>query len=124
MQRLTAYFSSKAQESDYRYRIVSIARIFGLTGYAKNHEEGHVKVVAEGEATELRHFFLALDIMKEREAVDIQKEYSPATGEFEFFLDTDKPDRYYEMMIQVSRGIKELQAMLKEIKAQRLRSHE
>jgi len=54
----------------------------------------------------------------------LQKEYSPATGEFEFFLDTDKPDRFYENMIEVSRGIKELQAMLKEMKAQRLRSHE
>jgi hypothetical protein len=54
----------------------------------------------------------------------LQKEYSHATGEFEFFPDTDKPDRYYEMMIQVSRGIKELQAMVKEMKTQRLRSHE
>ena len=54
----------------------------------------------------------------------LQKEYSHATGEFEFFLDTDKPDRFYENMIEVSRGIKELQAILKEMKAQRLRSHE
>jgi acylphosphatase len=103
---------------------VSIARIFGLTGYAKNLEDGRVKVVAEGEAADLQHLFLALDTTKERDAVDIRKEYSPATGEFEFFLDTDKPDRYYGMMIEVSRGIKELQAMLKEMKAQRLRSNE
>lgn len=122
--RLTAYFSGKAQESGYRDRIVCIAQIFGLKGYAKNQEDGRMKVVAEGEATELQHFFLALDITKVRDAVDIQKEYSPATGEFEFFLNTDKPDRFYENMIEVSRGIKELQAILKEMRAQRLRSHE
>ena len=124
MQRLTAYFSGKAQESGYRDRIVSISLIFRLTGYAKNQEDGRVKVVAEGEASDLQHFLLALDIMKVRDAVDIQKEYSPATGEFEFFLNTDKPDRFYENMIEVSRGIKEPQAILKEMKAQRLRSHE
>ena len=95
-----------------------------MTGFAKNLEDGRVKVVAEGEATELQRFFLALDITKVRDAVYIQKEYSPATGEFEFFLNTDKPDRFYENMIEVSRGIKEPQAILKEMKAQRLRSHE
>ncbi len=124
MQRLTAYISGKVQESGYRDRAVSIARIFGLTGYAKNLEDGRVKVVAEGEAADLQHLFLALDTTKERDADDIRKEYFPATGEFEFFLDTDKPDRYFEMMIEASRGIKELQAMLREMKAQRLRSNE
>ena len=124
MQRLTAYFYGNDKESGYRDRIVCIAQIFGMTGFAKNLEDGRVKVVAEGEATELQRFFLALDITKVRDAVDIQKEYSPATGEFEFFLNTDKPDRFYENMIEVSRGIKEPQAILKEMKAQRLRSHE
>ena len=124
MQRLTAYFSGKALESGYRDRIVFIAQTYGLKGYAKNQEDGRIKVVAEGEASNLQHFFLVLDTTEMTEAVDIQKEYSPATGEFEFFLNTDKPDRFYENMIVVSRGIKELQAMLKEMKAQRLRSHE
>ena len=117
MLRLTAYISGMAQESGYRDRAVSIARIFGLTGYAKNQEDGRVKVVAEGEAADLQHLFLALDSTKERDAVDIQKEYSPSTGEFEFFLDTDTPDRYYELMIEASRGIKKLEAMIKEMKA-------
>jgi hypothetical protein len=49
--------------------------------------------------------------------------YSPATGEFELFLDTDRPDRFYEMMIEVSRGIKELRTMVEELKAERLHFH-
>ena len=124
MQRLIAYVSGKVQKSGYRARVVTIAQNLRLKGYVQNLEDGRVKVVAEGEAADLQHLFLALDTTKERDAVDIRKEYFPATGEFEFFLDTDKPDRYYEMMIEVSRGIKELQAMLKEMKAQRLRSNE
>jgi acylphosphatase len=124
MLRLTAYISGKAQESGYRDRAVGIARIFGLTGYAKNQEDVRVKVVAEGEAADLQHLFLALDSTKERDAVDIQNEYSPSTGDFELFLDTDTPDRYFELMIEASRGIKELQSILKEMKAERLGSHE
>jgi hypothetical protein len=58
-----------------------------------------------------------LDATKERDAVDIQNEYSPSTGEFEFFSDTDTPDRYFELMIEASRGIKKLEAMLEEMKA-------
>ena len=99
MQRLTVYISGKPQESGYRDRSVSIAKIFMLKGYAKNQNDGHVKVVAEGEAVDLQHFFFALELMKERDALDIQREYSSATGEFEFFLDTDKPDRYFQMRI-------------------------
>jgi hypothetical protein len=35
-------------------------------------------------------------------------------------LDADKPkDRYYEMTLEVSRGIKELQAMIEVIKSRR-----
>ena len=80
MLRLTAYISGMAQESGYRDRAVSIARIFGLTGYAKNQEDGRVKVVAEGEAADLQHLFLALDSTKERDAVDIQNLSSRKSG--------------------------------------------
>ena len=76
MLRLTVYISGKAQESGYRDRAVSIARIFGLTGYAKNQEDGRVKVVAEGEAADLQYLLLALDSTKERDAVDIQRDES------------------------------------------------
>ncbi len=45
-------------------------------------------------------------------------------GEFEFFLDTDTSDRYFELMIEASREIKELQAIIKDMKDERLVSHE
>jgi acylphosphatase len=123
MQRLTVHISGKVPEPRYKGRAIGLARIYKLNGYAKNLEDGRMIVVAEGDCADLKRFSSDLNISKERDAVDIQNVYSPATGEFEFFLDNDKPDRFYEMMTEASRGIKELRAMLGEMKADRLQSH-
>jgi acylphosphatase len=72
MQRLIAHISGKVQELGYRGRAISLASIYGLKGYAKNLEDGRVIVVAEGDYADLQRFSSDLDILKQRDAVDIQ----------------------------------------------------
>jgi acylphosphatase len=87
MQRLTAYVSGKVQKTGYRARVLSIARDFGLKGYVQNLDDGRVKVVAEGETSDLESLLAALSIKNTIiNVVDIKSEYSSVTGDFESFV--------------------------------------
>ena len=87
MQRLIAYVSGKVQKSGYRARVVTIAQSLRLKGYVQNLEDGRVKVVAEGESIDLEILLRALDIKNTLiHVIDIKKEYSPSTGDFEGFF--------------------------------------
>ena len=87
MQRLTAYVSGKVQKTGYRARVVTIAQNLRLKGYVQNLEDGRVKVVAEGENTNLEILLGALDIKNTLiHVVDIKKEYSSASSDFEGFF--------------------------------------
>jgi len=87
MQRLIAYISGKVQKTGYRARVVTIAQNLRLKGYVQNLEDGRVKVVAEGETIDLEILLRALDIKNTLiQVVDIKKEYSSATGDFEGFF--------------------------------------
>lgn len=85
MQRLTAIVSGRVQRC-FRMRAWRFGLTFGLHGYVKNLPDGTVQVVAEGEETILEKFADAL-MVKERviEVSKIEKQYSPATGELDFF---------------------------------------
>lgn len=87
MQRLISYVSGKVQKTGYRARVVTIAQNLRLKGYVQNLEDGRVKVVAEGETIDLEILLRALDIKNTLiYVVDIKKEYSSATGDFEGFF--------------------------------------
>jgi len=87
MQRLIAYVSGKVQKTGYRARVVTIAQNSRLKGYVQNLEDGRVKVVAEGETIDLEILLRSLDIKNTLiHVVDIKKEYSSATGDFEGFF--------------------------------------
>lgn len=128
MRRLTAYVSGKVQKTGYRARVVSIARDFGLKGYVQNLDDGRVKVVAEGEEYDLESLLAALDIKNTIISVaDIQKEYSPAIGEFEGFFkvvsggETDQrldvaADLLKELIVVNKDMVKELKATREELR--------
>jgi acylphosphatase len=109
MQRLTAYVSGKVQKTGYRARVVTIAQNLGLKGYVQNLEDGRVKVVAEGENTNLEILLGALDIKNTLiHVVDIKKEYSSATSDFEGFFkvvsgegETDQRDTTSEKLTEL-----------------------
>jgi len=86
MRRLTAYVSGKVQEVGYRGRVVDMANELGLKGTIGNLKDGRVKIIAEGDDDNLRLFESAIDIKNALVFVSrIDKEYSPARGEFDGF---------------------------------------
>ena len=86
MMKLTAYVSGKVQEVGYRGRVVDIANAFGLKGIIENQKDGRVKIIAEGDDEKLKWFESAINIKNTLICVSsIDKEYSPASGEFDGF---------------------------------------
>jgi acylphosphatase len=86
MMKLTAYVSGKVQEVGYRGRVVDIANAFGLKGMIENQKDGRVKIIAEGDEEKLKWFESAINIKNTLICVSsIDKEYSPASGEFDGF---------------------------------------
>jgi len=86
MIRLTAIVSGNVQRVGYRARVIDIANAFALKGMIENQNDGLVKIIAEGEEEKLRWFEFAIDIKNALIRVSsIEKEYSPATGDFENF---------------------------------------
>jgi len=84
--RLTAIVSGNVQRVGYRARVIDIANAFGLKGMIENQKDGLVKIIAEGEEEKLRWFESAIDIKNALIRVSsIEKEYSPATGDFDNF---------------------------------------
>jgi acylphosphatase/uncharacterized coiled-coil DUF342 family protein len=87
MQRLTAYVSGKVQKTGYRARVVTIAQNLGLRGYVQNLDNGLVKVVAEGETTDLENLLIGIDIKNTLiNVTDVRKEFTPAIGDFDSFF--------------------------------------
>ena len=86
MRRLTAYVSGKVQKVGYRGRVVDMANALGLKGTIGNLLDGRVKIIAEGDDDNLRLFESAIEIKNALIFVSrIDKEYSPARGEFDDF---------------------------------------
>lgn len=83
MPRLTAFISCMVQKTSYRANVVILANAFGLQGYVQNLPSGKVKVVAEGEQTDLERFRSCLTIKDALiDVQSIEDEYTPATGDF------------------------------------------
>jgi acylphosphatase/uncharacterized protein YoxC len=86
MPRLTAFISVMVQKTGYRANVVILANAFGLQGYVQNLPSGKVKVVAEGEQTDLERFCSCLTIKDALiDVQSIENEYTAATGEFTGF---------------------------------------
>ena len=86
MPRLTAFISGMVQKTGYRARVVILANAFGLQGYVQNLPSGKVKVVAEGEKTDLERFLNCLTIKDALiDVQSIENEFIAATGEFTGF---------------------------------------
>ncbi len=86
MQRLTAYISGEVQKSGYRAKVIDIARSLGIRGYIKNLEDGRVKVVAEGNESNLEEFAKALVVKNTLiDVTGVDVDYSAFTGEYDSF---------------------------------------
>jgi len=86
MKRLIAYVSGNVQRVGYRARVIDIAGAARLKGTITNLKDGRVKIIAEGDDETLEWFEKAIDIKNTLIHVSsLDKEYSPATGEFDDF---------------------------------------
>ena len=83
MPRLTAFISGMVQKTGYRARVVILAKCLRAAGIRADLPSGMVKVVAEGEQTDLGSVPQFLNIKDALiEVQSIEKEYTAATGEF------------------------------------------
>ena len=86
MKRLTLLVSGNVQRAGYRTKVVSTAVALTITGTIQNLKDGRVKIIAEGNEKDLERFIHAVNIKNTLiNVVNIEKEYSSPTGEYEGF---------------------------------------
>ena len=125
MPRLTAFISGMVQKTGYRARVVILANAFGLQGYVQNLPSGKVKVVAEGEQTDLERFQSCLTI---RDALidvqSIENEYTATTGEFTGFEKMVSGGETDQRLDKAADLLKDLIVVSKEIVVELKATHE
>lgn len=86
MIRVILYISGNVQHANYRSKIVSIAEKYNVKGNVQNLSDGNVKIIAEGEENDIERFIQDINIKNSLiNVVEIKKEYSAPTGEYEGF---------------------------------------
>jgi acylphosphatase/uncharacterized protein YoxC len=113
------------QKTGYRSRVVILANAFGLAGYVQNLPSGKVKVVAEGERTDLIRFLNCLTI---RDAlIDVQSvenEISADTGEFTGFEKMVSSGETDQRLDRAADLLKDLIVVTKEVVVELKATHE
>jgi acylphosphatase len=86
IRRLAARFDGHVQGVGFRFTTVEVARDFAVQGFVQNMVDGSVKVVAEGEESELMRFLDALRASQiYRHVIREDISWPIATGELEGF---------------------------------------
>lgn len=85
--RTTIIVHGNVQRSDYRGRVISIAKMMNITGTIQNLSDGNVKIIAEGEKKNIGRFCEEIDIKNFLIKVTKieRKEDSKYLGEYESF---------------------------------------
>jgi len=125
MPRLTAFISGMVQKTGYRARVVILANAFGLQGYVQNLPSGKVKVVAEGEKTDLERFLNCLTI---RDALidvqSIENEFTAASGDFVGFEKMVSGGETDQRLDKAADLLKDLIVVTKEVVVELKSTHE
>jgi len=130
MERLTAIIHGKIQGVGYRSRVVTIAKAFGLKGCIQNLPDGSVKVIAEGDRSDLERFLNAINVRNALIKVEkVDHGFSQPCGDFSDFYKLvgegetderlDKAAEYLKELIVVTRnGFGEMKRGFDEVKAE------
>jgi acylphosphatase/uncharacterized protein YoxC len=125
MQRLTAFISGMVQKTGYRARVVILANAFGLQGYVQNLPGGKVKVVAEGEKTDLERFLNCLTIKDALiDVQSIENEFTAASGEFVGFEKMVSSGETDQRLDKAADLLKDLIVVTKEVVVELRATHE
>lgn len=86
MERLEATIHGRVQGVGFRANTQRRARSLDISGWVANHPDGTVRVVAEGEKTDLDEFltFLRQGPSAAR-VMEVEKQWAEATGDFSGF---------------------------------------
>lgn len=130
MKKIRAIVSGTVQNVGYRAKVITIAKVLGLTGFVQNLDDGRVRIIAESEDGDIDRFIDAIRIKNTLIDVDaVEVEYADATGDFEDFYKLvgggetderlDKAAEYLKKLIDVSeRGFSGLRSDMQEMRAE------
>ena len=113
MKKIRAVVSGTIQNVGYRTKVIGFARVFDLTGFVQNLDDGRVRIIAEGEENNLNAFISAIRIANTLISVDdVEVEYADVTGDFDDFYKLvgggetderlDKAAEYLKKLIDVT----------------------
>ena len=86
MEKVKATVSGNIQSVGYRARVIDIAKVFGLTGFVQNLNDGRVRIIAESDNGNMDGFLDAIRIKNTLINVDaVEVERADATGDFDDF---------------------------------------
>jgi acylphosphatase len=84
-ERRLIHFRGHVQGVGFRYTAARIGGGFDVAGYVQNLSDGRVRLLIEGERTELDRFVNDLTAQMAAYIREMQSETQPATGEFDDF---------------------------------------
>jgi len=86
MKKVTLYVSGNVQRVGYRAKVKSIAKALGIKGSIQNLPGGKVKIIAQGEQTELDKLIHDINISNSLiNVTNIEQEYSIPSDDYEDF---------------------------------------
>jgi len=86
MKKVTLHISGNVQRVGYRAKVISIANVLGIKGFIQNIPDGRVKIIAQGEQSELDKLIQAINISNSLiNVTNIEQEYSTYSDDYEGF---------------------------------------
>jgi len=86
MKNVTLYVTGNVQRVGYRAKVSSIANALGIKGLFQNLPDGRVKIIAQGEQSELDKLIQAINISNSLiNVTNIEQEYSIPSDDYEGF---------------------------------------
>ncbi|NOR17631.1 acylphosphatase, partial [candidate division WOR-3 bacterium] len=84
--KVTLHISGNVQRVGYRAKVISIANALGIKGFIQNLPDGRVKIIAQGEQSELDKLIQAINISNSLiDVTNIKQEYSTYSDDYEGF---------------------------------------
>lgn len=86
MKKVTLHISGNVQRVGYRAKVISRANALGIKGFIQNLPDGRVKIIAQGEQSELDKLIQAINISNSLiNVTNIEQEYSSYSDDYEGF---------------------------------------
>lgn len=113
--RTTIIVHGNVQRADYRARVISTAKMLNITGTVQNLSDGNVKIIGEGEKSNIDRFCDEIDIKNFLiKVIKIErKEDSKPIGEYESFYKLVGEGETDERLDTAAELLKELIAVTK-----------